>query len=109
MLADVARMLRAQAGGAIVELAHMELAEPTIEQAFAACVAQGARTIVVHPYFLAPGRHSTKDIPRMSRDAAAKYPGVSVSVTEPLGIDPRMIEVILRRVHETIAEEIPTP
>ena len=35
----------------------MELAEPTIEQAVAQCVARGARRVVVAPYFLSRGRH----------------------------------------------------
>lgn len=77
--------------------AHMELAEPTISQAFDACVSEGAEEIIVHPYFLAPGRHSTIDIPRMTEDAAKKHPGVSFRVTEPLGIHVKIIDVIFER------------
>ena len=45
----------------IVEPAHMELAEPSIQTAFDRCVARGAKMVVVSPYFpaarasLAPG------------------------------------------------------
>src|SRR5690242_13783577 len=86
LLEDVAQLFRGISGAAIVEIAHMELAEPTIAQAIARCVAQGARRVVVHPYFLAPGRHSTNDIPRMVAEAAAQHPGVTYSVTAPLGL-----------------------
>jgi sirohydrochlorin ferrochelatase len=102
LLEDVAQLFRGATGAAIVEIAHMELAEPTIAQAFARCVAQGARRVVVHPYFLAPGRHSTADIPRLAAEAAAAHPGVPVTVTAPLGLDPRMTEIILDRIRESL-------
>jgi sirohydrochlorin ferrochelatase len=99
MLVEVANMVRqsSNCGFDIVHHAHMELAEPTISQAFDACAAEGAKEIIVHPYFLAPGRHSTQDIPNMVKDAAKKYPHVSYHITEPLGIHPKIIDVILER------------
>ena len=102
MLIEVARVLGETFGAAIVEHAHMELARPTIEQAFAACVARGAEHVVVHPYFLAPGRHSTVDIPRMAEEAAARFPGVTHIVSEPLGLDARVIEVVMRRIEQAL-------
>jgi len=102
MLEDVAQLFRGTTGARIVEIAHMELAEPTIAQAFARCIAQDARRIVVHPYFLAPGRHSTSDIPRMVAEAAAAHPGVAYSVTAPLGLDPRMTDIILARIEDSL-------
>jgi sirohydrochlorin ferrochelatase len=101
-LDDVAQLFRGTTGARIVEVAHMELAEPTIAQAFARCVAQGARRVVIHPYFLAPGRHSTTDIPRMAAEAAAAHPGVAYVVTSPLGLDPRMAEIIRDRIAQSL-------
>ncbi len=101
MLAEIADMVkRSSREFDIVLYAHMELAEPKISQAFDACVAEGAKEIIVHPYFLAPGRHSTKDIPRMVKDAAKKHPNVSYRITEPLGVHPNIIDVILERAME---------
>jgi sirohydrochlorin ferrochelatase len=97
LLADVARLLRELSGFAIIEHAHMELAEPTIVQGFDSCVAAGAGTIIVHPYFLAPGRHSTRDIPRLVADAAARHPAVQYRVSEPLGLHVKIAEVVLER------------
>ena len=54
---------------------------------------------MVHPYFLAPGRHSTQDIPRLVTEAASSHPGVAYTVTEPLGLHDKIIEVILERSH----------
>ncbi len=97
MLADVAAMVKRLGQTQDVFYAHMELAEPTIAQAFAAAVKAGATQVVVHPYFLAPGRHSTSDIPRMVAEAAQAFPGVEFCVTAPLGVHPKIGEVVLER------------
>ena len=97
-LGEVAEAVRRRLPGEIVEFAHMELAEPTIAQAFARCVEQGAHQVVVHPYFLAPGRHSTEDIPSMVKKVARAHPELSATVTQPLGLDPRMSQIILDRI-----------
>jgi sirohydrochlorin ferrochelatase len=99
MLAEVAGLIKSneKCNFDIVKYCHMELAEPTIREAFDACAAEGASHIVIHPYFLAPGKHSTQDIPRMAAEAAGRHKGVSYHVTEPLGVHENIIEVILER------------
>jgi len=76
---------------------HMELCSPTMEDAFDLVVQNGAVEIVVHPYFLAPGRHSTSDIPRMAGNAASKHPNIKYRVTEPLGVHDKILQVVLER------------
>jgi len=85
-----------------VEPAHMELAEPTIAQAFDRGVAAGAKRIVVMPYFLLPGRHWSKDIPQLATAAAAKHPGVEFLVTAPFGLHPLMMELVEARVEHCL-------
>lgn len=98
MLIDVASLVQRMAGSdVVVKYAHMELAEPTIAQGFADCVEAGATDVVVFPYMLSPGRHSTTDVPRMVKEAAAKYPGVTFSVTPAFGIEERLGEIVLAR------------
>jgi len=100
------QLVRAWAGTreyAAVEPAHMELAEPTIADAFARCVAQGATTVVVAPYFLGPGRHWDQDIPALAAAAAADHPGVRHLVSAPLGPDPRLLDLLEERVEECAA------
>ena len=82
----------------IVEPAHMELAEPSIATAFDRCVTQGAKRVVIAPYFLLPGRHWDEDIPALTASAARKYPGVSFLVAAPIGLHPMMRDVIESRV-----------
>jgi sirohydrochlorin ferrochelatase len=98
MLGTVADLIQKMAGpDVIVRLAHMELAEPTIADAFRECVAAGADDVVVFPYMLSPGRHSTTDIPRMVAQAAKEHPGVAYSVTPPFGVHEKLAEVVLER------------
>jgi len=103
LLLDVAALFKRVSGEAIVEPAHMEICSPTIEDAFDACVAQGATLILVHPYFLAPGKHSTRDIPRMTAAAAARHPHVRYHVTQPLGLDEKIAQVTIERMQHCIS------
>lgn len=104
MLDDVVQMYQAATGARIVEPAHMELAAPTLDDAVERCVARGATAVVVHPYFLAPGRHSTGDIPGMVEALAPRYPDTTFRVTDPLGVDPAMAAVMHRRILDALDE-----
>ncbi len=98
MLECVGRMVQLQVGPEVpVRIAHMELAAPTIAEGFRACVATGAREVVVVPYLLSKGRHATEDVPRMVADAAAEHAGITFRVTAPLGVHPGLGEVVLAR------------
>jgi sirohydrochlorin ferrochelatase len=98
MLASMADLVQQTVGSAaIVRFAHMEIAEPTIAQGFAACVAAGADDIVAFPYMLSPGKHSTRDIPRMVSEAATVHPTIRYQVTEAFGMHQKLVEIILLR------------
>lgn len=81
-----------------VEPAHMELAEPSIATAYARCAAKDARRIIVCPFFLAPGKHWTEDIPRLTADAAKSFPQTQFHVTPTLGIDDLMLDLLEKRI-----------
>lgn len=103
MLEELVRRFREATGSPIVEPAHMELAEPTVAQAFDRCVEQGAERVVVCPYFLLPGRHWDEDIPELTRAAAARHPGVPYLVTAPIGLHPLMLQVVESRIDHCLA------
>ena len=100
MLEEVARLFAQRFAEMydIVEPAHMELAEPSIGTAYAKCVERGATRVVVCPFFLGPGKHWTSDIPRITADAADKFPQTEYHVTMPLGIDELILELLAKRV-----------
>jgi sirohydrochlorin cobaltochelatase len=101
-LEDVARDVADRSGGRYVAVlpAHMDLARPDIADAFDAAVAAGATDVVVAQYFLAPGRHSEADVPRLAAEAAARHPGLRYSVAASLGPHPRLSELVLERAGE---------
>jgi len=98
VVATLARKLQKRLPGHVVRFAHMELAPPSIDAGVDACVAAGAREIVVHPFFLAPGMHSRRDVPRLARAAARRHAGVRLRVSPPLGVHDALVDVILERI-----------
>jgi sirohydrochlorin ferrochelatase len=98
MLECVGELVQQMAGkDVIVRIAHMELATPSVADGFAACVAAGATEIVAFPYMLSPGKHSTRDIPRMVAEISANYPGISVQVTPAFGVNEQLAAVVLSK------------
>jgi len=98
MLDCVANLLREMVGPAVlVRAAHMELAEPLIPEGVEACVEAGATELVVFPYMLSPGKHSTRDIPRIVAEATRGHPELRVRVTPAFGVHAKLAEVIAER------------
>ncbi|XP_031500540.1 sirohydrochlorin ferrochelatase, chloroplastic isoform X3 [Nymphaea colorata] len=99
MLNSFVAMFKEKTGYAIVEPAHMqELAKPSIEDAFYVCVQQGAKRIIVSPFFLSPGRHWKQDIPNLASEAAKNHPGISFMVTAPLGLHELLVDIMNDRI-----------
>ena len=94
-LERLAEELRTLEPGLAVHVAHLELATPTVAEAIAACAAEGVTDLVVHPFFLAPGRHAAKDVPQQVAAAAARHPGLRVQLTAPLGASAGIADLIL--------------
>lgn len=102
LLHDAARRFEKQSAYSIVEPAHMELAEPSIRQAFDRCVARGAQRVVVFPWFLSPGRHWTEDIPELVHEAAQRHTEVEWLVTPPFGIHPGLMAAVNDRIDVSV-------
>ncbi len=108
MLSCMANLLQQMVGDAVlVRHAHMELAEPSIAQGFAECVRAGAGDVFVFPYMLSPGKHTTRDIPRLVGEAARPFPGVTYQVTDAFGVNEKLAEVIAHRAGVALAEPAP--
>jgi sirohydrochlorin ferrochelatase len=107
MMDCMANLVQAMAGpGVIVRHSHMELAEPTIADGVRACVQAGATELIVFPYMLSPGKHSTGDIPRMVAEAAAEFPSLEVRVTGAFGVHEKLAELILGRAGLPVARTL---
>jgi sirohydrochlorin ferrochelatase len=84
----------------IVEPAFLELTEPAIETAAQQCVEQGARRVILVPYFLSAGVHVRRDLQEFRSRLAERYPDISFRLAEPLGPDPVLLDVLTLRAAE---------
>ena len=85
----------------------MEIADPTIAQGFTRCVEQGATTVVIHPFMLAPGRHVTEDLPRLIAEAAEPHDGVAFAMAAPLGSHGGVIDAVIDRCQAALRDAEP--
>ncbi len=91
-------MLHAGCTENCVKVAYLQFAMPDIPEAIKGCVAQGAKKIILHPFFLSAGMHVTKDIPEMIESARQLYPDVQFVYTEPLGIHEKLAHIVMERI-----------
>ncbi len=89
-LEAVATRIAAQQPGRPVACAYLELCTPTLPDAVAQLVAQGARQVAVVPMFLGTGKHAREDLPVLVEQLRASHSGVQFSVQTAIGEDPRM-------------------
>jgi len=99
----IAGRLRAVAGGRIVDLCRMAGRGTSFGEVFERCVRQGAKTVIVIPYFLHFGVHLRQDIPEMLREAVAKHPEVRLVLGRHLGYDDALTALVERRIAESEA------
>jgi sirohydrochlorin ferrochelatase len=102
-LDHLAEQFRARGPYPVVETSFLELTEPTIAQGGAACVRQGARRVVLVPYFLSAGVHVREDLAAAQQELAARFPEVDFRLAEPLGRHPLLLEVVADRAREAEA------
>lgn len=79
----------------------LELAEPDISHGFETLVKQGATRISVVPVLLMSAGHYYEDIPEELAKAREPYPEVEVTYGRPLGVQERLVDVLVQRVKET--------
>lgn len=103
-----ARAIAERGGFQLVEPAFLEIEHPNIRESFARLVERGAREIVVHPYFLSPGRHTRGDVPVEVQSAAAEHPGISFRIGEPLSGHSLVISASVERIRESMASSYQT-
>ena len=76
--------------------AFLELAQPDIHQGIDLCAEMGACEIIAVPYFLAAGKHVTRDIPLELECARTKYPQISIETSQYLGSNAAMAELVIQ-------------
>jgi sirohydrochlorin ferrochelatase len=93
-MARVAERLKEKYGHPLVEVCFMSRLGPHFPETLARCVRQGARRVVVIPYFLHAGLHILLDIPEMMQEEAKKYPRVEIIFGRSLGFDESLVDLV---------------
>jgi sirohydrochlorin cobaltochelatase len=81
----LAARVRGERPDARVAIAYLEITPPTLENAVATLVAEGAREIAVVPVFLAPGGHVRRDLPLAVEALRGRHPAARFRVLPTIG------------------------
>lgn len=101
-LYQIAAMVREACGFEIVEVAFREMHAPNIQTGIDRCVEQGAGRILLYPYFLFAGAHVLEDLPAEMEEAARRHPGLELLLGKPLGVHPKLGEIVCERIDESL-------
>lgn len=80
--------------------AYLQFVEPNLEQAIELLYLEGYIDILVMPLFLFPGNHVKEDIPILITRIQAKYPRLKIRVTDIIGDDDRLVQIITERLQD---------
>jgi sirohydrochlorin cobaltochelatase len=106
--ADIAKTARLFFEGrefSMVEPAFVSLADPSVPAALERCRLLGARRIVVLPYLLFDGVLPDRVVAQ-AEDFAAAHPSLDVRTAPLLGIDDRIVRLVLERYAEAVAGDV---
>ena len=91
----LAALWKAQHPDALVQLAFLEMMDPSLEAAVTSLASAGASDIVVVPLFFGPGGHLRNDFPVLLNSCQEKFPSVKLSATLAVGEDEGVLQAIV--------------
>ncbi|MBQ2431984.1 MAG: CbiX/SirB N-terminal domain-containing protein [Peptococcaceae bacterium] len=97
-------MMQAQLPELDIRGSFVEVAEPALENVIEQLVHEQVERIVIVPMFLTRGNHLSNGIPRILDAMKEKYPNVKIDLTQHLGADPLLAEIIKNRLREAGVE-----
>ncbi|MBI3999471.1 MAG: CbiX/SirB N-terminal domain-containing protein [Candidatus Omnitrophica bacterium] len=97
-LNQVLESLRRKEPSTFFQAAFLEIQPPNIPQGIELCLNQGAREVIVIPYFVQAGKHVVEDIPRIVSETQARHAGQHIYLAEYLSFDPRIVSVVEDRI-----------
>ena len=105
-LAELGSMVEARMGeGYAVDVAQSHYGDPTMEFAASRLIVErGVTSLICVPYIFFPGLILTRNVVGTLNRLQQTYPTVKMTVAPPLGVDDRLIEVAVDRVHQAWGE-----
>ena len=86
---------KAQYPNVRVELAFLELMQPSLEEAISSLGSAGATEVVVVPVFFGQGGHLRNDFPVLLDACREKFPQITLSTTPAVGEDLAVLQAIV--------------
>lgn len=91
----LASLWKAQHPDVLVELAFLELMQPSLGDAIASQVAAGSTEVLVVPVFFGQGGHLRNDFPVLLKACQEKFPEITLSATPAVGEDEPVLQAIV--------------
>ena len=91
----LADLWRQQHPGTPVELAFLEMMQPSLEDAVDNLSTQGATQITVVPVFFGQGGHLRNDFPVLLDACRAKFPNIALNAAPAVGEDLAVLQAIV--------------
>ena len=108
-LEKLADILRKRSKFKTVEISFMVRNKPTIPDAIESLAKKGVSKIVLIPAFIAPGVHTTREIPELielkEKEPLLTERGIELVYGEPLGADERIAEIIEEKALKALGQE----
>ena len=79
----------------LVELAFLEMMQPSLEQAVASLVTKGANELTIVPVFFGQGGHLRNDFPVLLEECRVKFPKIQLRATSAVGDDEAVLQAIV--------------
>jgi len=95
-LLRLARAMEMQPDSPVVEVGFLNYSAPDLGSAVARCIARGATSIAVVPYFLVAGKFVVEDLPRAIDALRVQFTGIPISVADPIGFHSELAGIILQ-------------
>jgi sirohydrochlorin cobaltochelatase len=91
----LATLWRSQHSAIPVELAFLEMMEPSVEAAVASLVGKGVTEISIVPVFFGQGGHLRNDFPVLLEACQKQHPNITLSATPAVGEDAAVLQAII--------------
>ncbi len=91
----LAALWREQQPDTSVELAFLEMMQPSLEEAVATLVSAGATQITIVPVFFGQGGHLRNDFPVLLEECRGKFPNIQLSTTPAVGENLAVLQAIV--------------
>ncbi|WP_085505866.1 sirohydrochlorin chelatase [Thalassobacillus devorans] len=97
---DCIHSVQSKVGIGLQEICYLELAQPDMAEGIRLLAEKGADKIAVIPVLLLRAGHYYTDIPKGIEAAKNKYPDIEFQYGKPLGVQDRLIDILIERIKE---------